>query len=471
VPHDSLYSIAICPILARRSPAFRNLISSLPDNNSCEIYGERAAGGATPAGERETRMGYSRIGWAVGVVAPWCLGMALAVSISADAGQEASYGASWAPVPLHAPAPPAVLVPGETLGRPSELSVDFGGLSGEAGKILREASLSIGTDEEFHRLPDEIEPRAILKRGAQLFPSIDRTHKGDPLVGLRPAFDSRLLQSHGLAKLRAEDLLFHHDENLPANGFAVQDNVASASDSAAAFEPWPNGESSTTMHSSAAASPGQKESPVTARPAAINARLMQGATPAISRAIALGSTTPAPADSTPVEVVALRGELRGTAPAMGEAASQGTRPSYAVLLDEEKTARENRCLAEAIYFEARGESDEGQAAVAQVVLNRVASGLYPATICGVVYQNRQRWHGCQFSFACEGKSLHVSEPEAWQRAVRIAAEVTSGTTYVSDIAGSTHYHANYLRPRWARRLEKMDVIGHHIFYKLRPGQS
>ena len=425
-----------------------------------------------PAGERETRMGYSRIGWAVGAVAPWCLGMALAVSISADAGQEASFGASWAPVALRPPAPPAVLVPIEPLAQPFELSIDFGVISGEAGKVLREASLSIGSDAEFRRLPDEIEPRAVLKRNAHLFPSVDRTHKGDPLVGLRPAFDSRLRQSHGLAKLRAEDLLFHHDENGPAAGFTIPDDEASPSDGAAAFEPWPDGESPTTAHSSAAASPGQKHSPVTMRPAAINERLMQGATPATSRAVALGSTTPAPADSTPIEVVARSGEPRGAAPAMGEVtALVGARPNYATFLDQEKAARENRCLAEAIYFEARGESDEGQAAVAQVVLNRVASGLYPATICGVVYQNRQRWHGCQFSFACEGKSLRVSDPEAWQRAERIAAEVTNGKTYVSDIAGSTHYHANYIRPRWARRLEKMDVIGHHIFYKLRPGQS
>jgi spore germination cell wall hydrolase CwlJ-like protein len=122
-------------------------------------------------------------------------------------------------------------------------------------------------------------------------------------------------------------------------------------------------------------------------------------------------------------------------------------------------------------FEARGESGEGQAAVAQVVLNRVSSGLYPATICGVVYQNRRHYNACQFSFACEGKSLRIDEPDAWRQAVRIAGEVTNGKTYVSDIGGSTHFHANYVRPRWARRLEKMDVIGHHIFYKLRPGQS
>ncbi|MGB7966649.1 MAG: cell wall hydrolase, partial [Methylocella sp.] len=208
---------------------------------------------------------------------------------------------------------------------------------------------------------------------------------------------------------------------------------------------------------------------MTMRPATINERLMQGATPAIRRAIALGSATPAPADSAPVEVVALPGVPQ--TPGIGEIPATGVRPNYAALIDRDKSARENRCLAEAIYFEARGESGEGQAAVAQVVLNRVSSGLYPATICGVVYQNRRHYNACQFSFACEGKSLRIDEPDAWRQAVRIAGEMTNGKTYVSDIGDSTHYHASYVRPRWARRLEKMDVIGHHIFYKPRPGQS
>lgn len=431
------------------------------------------------AGERESRMNCSRIGWAIGVIAPWCLGTALAVSISADAGQEAAAGASFAPLPLHAPAAPVMLVPAspppelsELASRPaSESGIDFGGLTGAAGKILREASLSIGNADEFRRLPDEIEPRAVLKRNTQAFPSVDRTHKGDPLVGLRPQFDSRLHEPHGLAKLRAADLLFRHDENLPAAGFALAGEEAAAPDSAAAFEPWPDGESPAAAHSSAGTSPGQNHSPMTMRPAAINERLIQGATPATRRAIALGSVTPAPADSTPIEVVALPGEPRGAAPAVAGTPAAGNRPNYAALLDQDQAAQENRCLAEAIYFEARGESEEGQAAVAQVVLNRVASGLYPTTICGVVYQNRQRWHGCQFSFACEGKSLRITETDAWLKAERIAAEVMNGKTYVSDIAGSTHYHTNYVRPHWARRLEKMDVIGHHIFYKLRHGQS
>ena len=65
----------------------------------------------------------------------------------------------------------------------------------------------------------------------------------------------------------------------------------------------------------------------------------------------------------------------------------------------------------------------------------------------------------------------MTESESWRTAVRIASEVTEGKTYLSDVGGATHYHANYVRPRWAKRLKKMDVIGHHIFYKLRPGQT
>ena len=422
--------------------------------------------------KRETRMGGSRIGWAMGAVAPWWLGVALAVSITADAGQEASIGASLAPLSLRAPSPPTVLVPTQIDG----LSGDFGRFSGEgsgsAPRVLREASLVLGEPEELKRLPDEIEPRADLKRNAMRFPTLDRSHKADPVVGLRPTFDTRLRHSGGLANFRAHDLIFDHDEAWPTGGFALFDGDAAGPDSVAAFEPWPDGESPTTAHSSADASPRQDGATMTMRPAAINERIMQGATPAIRRAMALGSTTPAPADATPVEVVALPGTPRAPMRNASSFPQSGrARPDFAALIDQDKAAREKRCLAEAIYFEARSEPEEGQAAVAQVVLNRVSSGLYPATICGVVYQNRQRANACQFSFACEGRSLRITEPESWRTAVKIAAEVTAGKTYVSDVGGSTHYHANYVRPRWAKRLERMDVIGHHIFYKLRPGQS
>ncbi len=219
--------------------------------------------------------------------------------------------------------------------------------------------MSIGGRDEFKRLPDEIEPRADLKRNARRFPEVDRSNKGDPLAGLRPAFDTRLRDSQGLAKFRADDLIFHHDETRPAGAFAVPDDEASGSDSVAGFEPWPAGDGPVTANSSAEASPGREGSAITMRPAAINERLMQGATPAIRRAITLGSATPAPADSTPVEVVALPGVPR--TPGMGEIpaiSATGVRPNYAALIDQDKSARENRCLAEAIYFEARGESGE-----------------------------------------------------------------------------------------------------------------
>jgi len=410
-------------------------------------------------------MGYLRTSWAAGAIAPWCLGMALAVSVSADGGQEAASGASLAPLPLRAPAQPAVLVPTQ----PPVLGLDFGKFPGEARKVLREASLSIGGGEEFKRLPDEIEPRAELKRDARRFPEVDRSNKGDPWAGLRPTFDTRLRDSQDLANFRADAMIFQHDDSRPAGAFAVPDEEASGPDSVATFEPWPAGDNPVTARSSAEASPGQEGFTMTMRPAAINQRLMQGATPAIRRAITLGSATPALADSALVEVVALPGVPRTRG--VGEIPATIVRPNYAALGGQDESARQNRCLAEAIYFEARGESEEGQAAVAQVVLNRVSSGLYPATICGVVYQNQRHYNACQFSFACEGKSLRIDEPDAWRRAVRIASEVTNGKTYVSDIGGSTHFHANYIRPRWARRLEKMDVIGHHIFYKLRPGES
>jgi spore germination cell wall hydrolase CwlJ-like protein len=140
------------------------------------------------------------------------------------------------------------------------------------------------------------------------------------------------------------------------------------------------------------------------------------------------------------------------------------RQLYAGLIKSGDMAREQRCLAEAVYFEARSEPEKGRAAVAQVVLNRVKSGVYPTSVCGVVYQNRHRKLACQFTFACEGKSLRITEPASWQVAERIARDVYQGRIYLTEVAASTHYHADYVSPRWAKKLKKMDVIGRHIFY-------
>jgi len=132
-------------------------------------------------------------------------------------------------------------------------------------------------------------------------------------------------------------------------------------------------------------------------------------------------------------------------------------------------AKEQKCLAQGIYFEARGESEEGQAAVAQVILNRVRNPAYPKTICGVVYQDQRHRHACQFSFACDGRSEVIAERQQWDTAKRIAREVTAGQTWIAEVGDSTHYHAKYVRPGWGRRMIKVDRIGAHIFYRTRLG--
>jgi spore germination cell wall hydrolase CwlJ-like protein len=129
-------------------------------------------------------------------------------------------------------------------------------------------------------------------------------------------------------------------------------------------------------------------------------------------------------------------------------------------------ARERRCLAVAIYFEARGEPKRGQIAVGQVILNRVRSPLFPATICGVVYQG-QMHKGCQFSFTCDGRTDNPHESAQWNLARSLAKEIMAGEQWLPEVGYSTYYHANYVRPNWAYRMNKIDRIGRHIFYKKR----
>lgn len=126
---------------------------------------------------------------------------------------------------------------------------------------------------------------------------------------------------------------------------------------------------------------------------------------------------------------------------------------------------EQKCLATAIYFEAQGESLKGQAAVAQVILNRVRNPAYPDTICGVVYQNDDWLNRCQFSFACDGRKKVVTSREHYKIAEDIAMAVTAGKIFIPEVASSTHYYAAYVSPGWARTMEKMKRIGLHIFYR------
>ncbi|WP_299175241.1 cell wall hydrolase [uncultured Brevundimonas sp.] len=121
------------------------------------------------------------------------------------------------------------------------------------------------------------------------------------------------------------------------------------------------------------------------------------------------------------------------------------------------------CLTQAIYYEARNESEDGQAAVAEVVLNRAGSGRYPRDVCQVVYQRNSRT--CQFTFTCDGSiGRSPVNMNAWARAERIARGVYAGETKALLPRASVNYHANYVSPTWARRMERVKRIGAHIFY-------
>jgi cell wall hydrolase len=131
-------------------------------------------------------------------------------------------------------------------------------------------------------------------------------------------------------------------------------------------------------------------------------------------------------------------------------------------------AKAEKCLADAVYFEARGEPLRGQMAVAQVVMNRVFSGFYPNNVCGVVYQNSDRHLACQFTFACEGKDLsHIDELDMWEQAKRIAKDTLDGKLWLTEVGHATHYHAYWVHPSWVHEMNKMYQLGVHTFYRPR----
>jgi spore germination cell wall hydrolase CwlJ-like protein len=137
------------------------------------------------------------------------------------------------------------------------------------------------------------------------------------------------------------------------------------------------------------------------------------------------------------------------------------------LFDEKSRAKSEKCLTEAVYFEARGEAVRGQIAVAQVVMNRAFSGFYPNTVCGVVYQNKHRHLACQFTFACDNVADVVREPDMWERAKRIAKAMLDGQLWLPEVGKSTHYHAYWVHPSWVSEMKKMYKFGVHTFYRPR----
>jgi len=139
--------------------------------------------------------------------------------------------------------------------------------------------------------------------------------------------------------------------------------------------------------------------------------------------------------------------------------------------------QEAKCLAMALYHEARGEAKLGQIAVAQVILNRVKSTKYPDSICGVVYENAEMFNRCQFSFACDKISDEPGDAEAWARMQQLTEDVlcTPACTYhphrdpalarlPDSLRKASHYHTVRVRPSWSRRIDRAGRIGAHIFY-------
>ncbi|MDU9004880.1 cell wall hydrolase [Sedimentitalea todarodis] len=123
-----------------------------------------------------------------------------------------------------------------------------------------------------------------------------------------------------------------------------------------------------------------------------------------------------------------------------------------------------RCLSEALYFEARGETIKGQFAVAEVILNRVKSSRFPGSLCSVINQGTGRRYQCQFTYTCDGRDEVIAEPGAFRRVAKVARAAIDGTG-VDLTDGATYYHTVAVRPSWSRRFQETARIGVHVFYR------
>jgi spore germination cell wall hydrolase CwlJ-like protein len=354
----------------------------------------------------------SRAAWACSAVAPWGIALALLVSITAQADQDPGLAGS------------ALVHSASFDGKsPYRQQRSWDGMD-NAHPLLTPAHLTTGEQADLGVIPDEIEPNGAVKPSRIGFPAINRARKSDPFIGLRPGLDARLPRPKQVAAARADrEADWPEESRSPAALDSVQN------------PPIPP--------------------------------FSDGATPAMPLAAALNSSTPIPSDA-----LVLAGPAKLAAPTTVAAKTDAAgKPNYSSLIDPKDAGRQMRCLAEAIYFESRSEPENGQAAVAQVVLNRVRSGIFPTDVCGVVYQDRNRPFACQFSFACEGKSLRIEEPGAWAVATRISQEVVTGANFNPKVAEALNYHANYVSPFWISYLKRVDRIGAHIFYAMRPGAN
>jgi hypothetical protein len=161
--------------------------------------------------------------------------------------------------------------------------------------------------------------------------------------------------------------------------------------------------------------------------------------------------------------------LLSAVPSAALAIGSGAAEPFVASRDPDARGRSLLCLTQAIYYEARGESEDGQRAVAQVVLNRVRHPSYPNSVCGVVFQGSHRSTGCQFSFTCGGVMGGAVDPRAWERAGRIAAAALGGGVY-RPVGLALNFHTTAIRPYWAPSLVRHVTVGAHIFYR-QPGSG
>jgi hypothetical protein len=306
-----------------------------------------------------------------------------------------------------------------------------------------------------------------------VFPQVDRAGKGDLLVPrTRPQQPAEATRTEPLPDdLRAA----LNAPALPQEDAPAASEPDSASDHRAASADEPDGPDLSILEAAADPDPNAHASrlffggPMARSPAAIEP-WVQGEEPIlmlpprrpVDSDIKLSALAPSNADPRTDTGVTIAGK--------GEVTGEGRRPkspAERLGLEGKARAKAEKCLANAIYFEARGESVRGQIAVGQVVMNRVFSGYYPNDVCGVVYQNAQRHLACQFTFACDGRSKAIHEPDAMERAKRIATATLDGRLWLPEIGKATHYHAYWVRPWWVRTMHKLHKIGVHTFYRPR----
>nr|WP_284701675.1 cell wall hydrolase [Rhodoplanes tepidamans] len=280
-------------------------------------------------------------------------------------------------------------------------------------------------------LPRSVTPKADLQ--------------GPPAADAAPAEDAAQAAIPQVTIPHADSEPFHSDEAVPTLGEALSPNLMTASvyfgaaplaDTAGALQPWsPDRVSLAPDH--------------------------DGDLAALDEITPSPETLSAAIDPDGGETIVRKGEV-----VLGGGHALRS-PAERLGLYGGERAKAEKCLADAVYFESRGEPLRGQIAVAQVVMNRVFSGYYPTDVCGVVYQNAHRHLSCQFTFACDGIKDKITEPDAWERAQRVATETLDGKHWLPDVGKATHYHAYWVRPWWVRTMHKLDKIGVHTFYRPR----